>query len=237
MNKNERTSESMTDILIVEDSPTQAAQIKYLLESYQFSSMVTQNGLEALNWLSTNRPLLVISDIVMPIMNGFELCDKIKSDEHLKDIPVILLTALSDPDEVIEGLLCGADSFITKPYDKKFLLYNIEKIILEKKSVETKGDEEGIEINYRGKKRLIRTAPQKVVKLLLSIYQGAIFKNNELIQSRNELRELNEKLEDLVEERTKEIRKDEAKNLALIAELEQLVHEHSAQLNALKKAK
>ena len=117
------------------------------------------------------------------------------------------------------------------------MLYNIEKIILEKPPIETKGDEEGIEINYGGKKRLIRTAPQKVVKLLLSIYQGAIFKNNELIQSRNELRQLNEKLEDLVEERTKEIRKDEAKNLALIAELEQLVQERSAQLNALKKAK
>ena len=225
----------MEEILIVEDSPTQAEEIKYLLESYQFSSVVRQNGLEALDWLSSNRPLLVISDIVMPEMNGFELCDKIKSDEHLKDISVVLLTALSDPDEVIEGLLCGADSFITKPYNKKFLLYTIEKIILEKQSIQANNDEDGIEINYKGEKRVIHAEPQKVIKLLLSIYQGSIYKNDELIQSRNELRQMNEKLEDLVEERTKEIKKDEAKNLALIAELEELVQKHSTQLTTEKK--
>jgi DNA-binding response OmpR family regulator len=235
MDKNERTSESNTDILIVEDSPTQAAQIKYLLESYQFSVVVTQNGMEAMEWLSRNSPLLVISDILMPVMNGFELCDKIKSNEYLKDIPVILLTALSDPDEVIEGLLCGADSFITKPYNKKFLLYNIEKIILERKSAESQGNEEGIGINYGGRKRMIRTPPQQVVKLLLSIYQGAIFKNNELIQSRTELRHLNEKLEELVEDRTKAMSNDKAKNLVLIAELEKLLDERNAQIAAMNK--
>jgi len=209
MSKNGQTSEGTTDILIVEDSPTQAAQIKYLLESYQFSASIAQDGLEALKSLSKNLPSLVISDIVMPEMDGFELCEKIKSDKKTKNIPVILLTSLSNPDEVIEGLSCGADSFITKPYNKKFLIYNIEKLLQEKASLESDRDELGLEINYGGKKRLIRTEPQKVVKLLLSIYQGAIFKNNELIQTRDELRQLNEKLEDLVEERTKEIRKKE----------------------------
>ena len=62
MKTNVKTSESKTDILIVEDSPTQASDIKYLLESYQFTVMVTQNGLEALDWLSKNTPLLIISD-------------------------------------------------------------------------------------------------------------------------------------------------------------------------------
>ena len=208
MEKNVKTSESKTDILIVEDSPTQAADIKYLLESYQFTVMVAQNGLEALVWLSKNIPLLIISDIVMPGMNGFELCERIKSDESTKDIPVILLTALTDPEEVVEGLLCGADNFITKPYDKKFLLYNVEEIILEKPNLKSNRKAFRIEINYCGKKRLVRSEPQKVVKLLLSIYQSAILKNNELIQTRDELRQLNEELEDLVEERTKEIRKN-----------------------------
>ena len=72
MNKNVNTSEIKTDVLIVEDSPTQAADIKYLLESYQFTAVVAQNGLKALDWLSKNRPLLVISDILMPEMNGFD---------------------------------------------------------------------------------------------------------------------------------------------------------------------
>jgi len=205
MKTNVKTSESKTDILIVEDSPTQAADIKYLLESYQFTVMIAQNGLEALGWLSNNTPLLVISDIVMPGMNGFDLCEKIKSDKRTKDIPVILLTALTDPEEIVEGLLCGADNFITKPYDKKFLLYNIEQIIQEKSVPMAKSESMRIEINYGGKTKLIRAEPQKLVKLLLSIYHGAIIKNNELIQTRDELRQLNEKFEDLVSERKKEI--------------------------------
>jgi serine phosphatase RsbU (regulator of sigma subunit) len=149
---------------------------------------------------------------VMPGMNGFELCEKIKSDERTKYLPVILLTSLSDLEEVIEGLSCGADSFITKPYDKKFLISNIEKILNEKSLPDSRSGSSGVEINYGGKRKIIRTEPQKMVKLLLSIYQGAIFKNNELIKTRDELRQMNEKLEELVEARTKDLKIIESKN-------------------------
>jgi two-component system sensor histidine kinase EvgS len=196
------TAECKSEILIAEDSPTQAAQIKYLLESFNYNVKVTENGRQALDWLAHHMPVLVISDIVMPEMNGYELCEKIKSNKRTKDIPVILLTALSDPAEVIEGLSCGADSFITKPYSKEYLKSNIEKVLTEQYPAENKPDEPGIEINYGGKKRLIKTGPQKVVKLLLNIYLGAIHKNNELIRTQEELRQLNENLEEKVEERT-----------------------------------
>jgi PAS domain S-box-containing protein len=211
MSKKVKPSDNMTDILIVEDSATQAAQIKYLLESYHYKVEFTQDGQQALAWLGNHKPSLVISDIVMPEMNGFELCEKIKSDKRTENIPVILLTSLSDSDEVIEGLSCGADSFITKPYNKEYLISNIEKILSEKATPESKSDTLGIEISYSGKKKLIRTKPHKVIKLLLNIYQGAIHQNNELIQTRDELRLLNERLEDLVEERTRELKKDEEK--------------------------
>ena len=237
MSKKVKTSGSATDILIVEDSATQAAQIKYLLESHQYKAEVTQNGQQALAWLLKYKPSLVISDIVMPEMNGFELCEKIKSDERTEDIPVILLTSLSDPEEVIEGLSCGADSFITKPYDKEYLISNIKKILSEKIIPEAKRDTKGTEIIYGGKKRLIRTGTQKVIKLLLNIYQGAIHQNNELIKTRDELRLLNERLEDLVEERTRELKKDEEKIRAFNAELEQRINERTAQLDAANKAK
>lgn len=202
-----KTSGHFEDILIVEDSTTQAAQIKYLLESHHYKVLVTQNGQQALAWISKYKPSLVISDIVMPDMNGYELCGKIKSDKRTEDIPVILLTSLSDPEEVIEGISCGADIFITKPYNKEYLLSNIEKLLIEKISPESKSDKLGIEINYHGKKRLIRIGSQKVVNLLLNIYQGAIQKNNELIQTREELRFLNEQLESLVDERVSSLAK------------------------------
>jgi DNA-binding response OmpR family regulator len=161
-----KTSGRMKNILVVEDSPTQAAQIKYLLEDNHFEVVVAFNGQEALVWLSKNEPFLIISDIVMPGMNGFQLCEKIKSDERTKNIPVILLTSLSDLEEVIEGLSCGADSFITKPYDKKFLISNIEKILLEKSVPDYFEGESGVVINYGGKKKLIKTEPQKMIKYL-----------------------------------------------------------------------
>ena len=237
MNKKVKTSDNLADILIVEDSPTQAAQIQYLLESHHYKVEVTRDGQQALVWLSKHKPSLVISDIVMPEMNGFELCEKIKSDERTEDIPVILLTSLSDPEEVIEGLSCGADSFITKPYNKEYLVSNIKKILTEKGAPESKRDTRGIEIYYGGKKRTIRTGPQEVIKFLLNIYRGAIYQNNELIQTRDELRSLNERLEDLVEERTKELKKNEEKILAFNAELEQRIQERTAQLDAANKAK
>jgi len=236
MNKKTETA-SITDILIVEDSATQAAQIKYLLESHHYKTEIACDGQQALVWLSKHKPSLVISDIVMPEMNGFELCEKIKSDERTENIPVILLTSLFDPDEVIEGLSCGADSFITKPYNKEYLVSNIKKILAEKVTPGSGRDALGIEINYGGKKRLIRTGQQKVIKLLLSIYQGAIYQNNELIQTRDELKILNERLEDLVEERTKELKKDEEKIRAFNAELEQRIRERTVQLDAANKAK
>jgi len=237
MSKKVKTAGSVTDILIAEDSPTQAAHIRYLLESNNYKVEVTQNGQQAWDWLSTNIPELVISDIVMPGMNGFELCEKIKSDERTEDIPVILLTSLSDPDEVIEGLSCGADSFISKPYNKEYLVSNIKKILTEKGAPEAKRDTKGIEIHYGGKKRTIRTGPQEVIKFLLNIYQGAIHQNNELIQTRDELSQLNERLEELVEERTRELKKNEEKILAFNAELEQRIQERTVQLNAANKAK
>jgi len=237
MNKKVKTSDNLADILIVEDSPTQAAQIQYLLESHHYKVEVTRDGQQALVWLSKHKPSLVISDIVMPEMNGFELCEKIKSDVRTEDIPVILLTSLSDPEEVIEGLSCGADSFITKPFNKEYLVSNIKKILTEEGTPESKRDTRGIEIYYGGKKRTIRTGPQEVIKFLLNIYRGAIYQNNELIQTRDELRSLNERLEDLVEERTKELKKNEEKILAFNAELEQRIQERTAQLDAANKAK
>ena len=237
MNKKENIPGYTAEILIAEDSPTQAAQIKHLLETNNYRATVTKNGKEALEWLSTNKPSLVISDILMPEMNGFELCEKIKSDERTKDIPVILLTALSNPDEVIEGLSSGADSFITKPYNKEYLISNIKKTLTEKSGPEFRNDALGIEINFEGKKRLIRTEPQKVLKLLLNIYQGAIHQNNELIKIQDELRLLNESLEDQVDERTKELKKNEEKILAFNAELEERITERTIEVAAANKAK
>ncbi len=228
---------AQTKILIVEDSPTQAARLRYLLESSQYDVHVAQNGHEALEWLTDNRPDLIISDIVMPEMNGFELCERVKTDKNMKNIPVILLTSLTDPEEAVEGLSCGADNFITKPYSKDFLLLSVSEILRQNGDEERDHIKKDMIISYDGKERVIKTSQQKVIKFLFNIYKGAVHQNSELIRTRDELKSLNDKLEDIVEERTRELRKNEEKILAFNAELEQRIAERTVQLDAANKAK
>src|SRR5688500_18036239 len=103
------------EILIVEDSATQAARLQYILEQNTYSVSFAHNGVEALAAVQKRRPSIIISDIVMPQMDGYELCRRLKEDPDLKEIPVILLTTLNDPRDVIRALESHADNFITKP--------------------------------------------------------------------------------------------------------------------------
>src|SRR5687768_15912293 len=106
----------MVEILVAEDSPTQAAQLQNLLEECGYTVEIASNGVLALQAVRQHKPDLIISDIVMPQMDGYQLCKEIKTDETLRDTPVMLVTSLSSPQDVIKGLGCGADSFIRKPY-------------------------------------------------------------------------------------------------------------------------
>lgn len=214
------------DILIVEDSPTQAEQLKYLLEQHHYSVTAANSGQQALALVDKHKPALVISDIVMPEMNGFELCQQIKSNESTQDIPVILLTALSSSEDVLEGLACGADSFITKPYSEEYLLLRVEQILANKKLWQNERVRVGVEILFAGKSRFITSNLQQMLTLLLSTYEEAVHRNTELIQAQDELRSLNERLEDLVEERAEkeaDRRRAEAALRALAARQEALL--------------
>ncbi len=190
------------DILIVEDSPTQAEQLKYVLEQHHYRVTAANSGRQALALVDKHKPALVISDIVMMEMNGFELCQQIKSNESTRDIPVILLTALSSSEDVLEGLACGADSFITKPYSEEYLLLHVEHILANKKLWQDERVCVGMEVLFAGKRRFITSNVQQMLTLLLSTYEEAVHRNTDLIQAQDELRSLNERLEDLVEART-----------------------------------
>src|SRR5438067_428920 len=117
------------EIVIAEDSPTQAEQLKYHLNARGYAVTVARNGNEALAAALENKPVMVISDVMMPGMDGYSLCKEIKSRPTLKDIPVILLTSLSKPQDVLKGLESGADNFIRKPYDEKYLLSRVDYIL------------------------------------------------------------------------------------------------------------
>ncbi len=136
------------EILIVEDSKTQAEELKYFLETNNYKVQHANDGEEALALLKQNVPDIIISDVVMPKIDGYELCKRIKSDENLKKIPIILLTSLSDPKEIFRSLECKADSFVTKPYSENFLITKIKDIIRSIESRENQITESSFEIVF-----------------------------------------------------------------------------------------
>ncbi|OGW44754.1 MAG: hypothetical protein A2Y66_08045, partial [Nitrospirae bacterium RBG_13_41_22] len=203
MEKNkEEVIDNKINILIAEDSPTQAEQLRYILETEGYQVSVARNGKEALSLLSKSRPTAVISDIVMPEMDGYQLCRQIKADERLKDIPVILVTSLSEPRDVIKGLECGADNFITKPYDEKFLLSRIRYLLLNREFRHKEEVKTALEVSFSGERYNITSDRLQILNLLLSTYELALQKNLELAAAHDGLKRLNERLEELVKERT-----------------------------------
>ena len=197
-------------ILIVEDSPTQAEKLKFILEMKDYEVTVARDGEEALSVVQSILPTVIISDIMMPRMNGFEFCSRIKNDEQTASIPVILLTSLSNTEDVIKGLASGADNFITKPYDESYLLSHVEKIIKSKVSKHHSSKTIDVKVLLSGEMRNIGVDPQQMFSLLLSTYEAAVQRNHELFQTQEELKVLNEQLEEIVEERTAELEQENA---------------------------
>ncbi len=183
------TDNKEMEILIVEDSPTQAEELKYILEKNHLHDSVANNGKEALVMLAERKPSLVLSDIVMPEMDGYELCKLIKMNDNLRNIPVILVTSLSDPKDVTKALECGADNFITKPYDEKSLLSRIQHINTHTQLQHTRSTEEPLEISIAGESYHITTGRVQILDLLLSTYELAIQRNEDLAKTQEELQQ------------------------------------------------
>lgn len=205
MNSNNKTENQDTKILIVEDSPTQATQLTYFLEENGYQFFHATDGEEAFASAHEIRPDLIISDVLMPKMNGYEICQAIKQDETLKYIPVILLTLLAEPNDVVLGLNSGADCYIIKPYDKNYLLGTVDNV-LKTPIIEKSSEESGnLSVTIAGEQHAITSSPQQILSLSFSIYQNAIYQNDLLIKAKDEIEELNKNLEDRVNERTSEL--------------------------------
>ncbi len=115
-------------ILIVEDNPDLSSYLVSSLKS-RYKILTASDGEEGIKTTLQNSPDLIVSDIVMPNMDGYELCQKVKTTEEINHIPVILLTARADDHSKYKGLDTGADDYITKPFDIEYLLLRIKNIL------------------------------------------------------------------------------------------------------------
>ena len=189
-------------ILIAEDSTTQAMHLQYVLESNGHEVRVTTNGIDALAAIETEKPSIVISDVVMPGMDGYELCRRIKADPENRDIAVVLLTSLTQPEAVIWALQCGADKFFTKPLDTGHLASMIESLNLNRRLKVDEPPPTPTTLSYHGETYSIASSRGQILTLLLSTYETAMAKNEELMTAQEELRDLNSDLEATVRRRT-----------------------------------
>ena len=203
------TTQNLVKILVVEDSPTQLEELRYLLEEAGFSVVAATNGIEALAAVRAQTADVVISDIVMPKMDGYALCKALRGDPALRHLPVILLTSLSDPRDVIKGLESGANNFICKPYDGRALLARVQNVLANQEIRKSATSEMGISIFFAGQRFFITADRLQILDLLLSTYENAVSSNRELTATRDELRILNEQLETRVAERTLALRESE----------------------------
>ena len=115
-------------LLLVEDNES---MLTFILERLQenFTVETAMNGVEALEILRSSHIDLIISDIMMPVMDGYQLCKEVKSDMELSHIPIIFLTAKTMKEDILEGFKIGADDYLTKPFSMEELLLRIEAIL------------------------------------------------------------------------------------------------------------
>jgi len=179
-------------VLVVEDSPTQAAQLRQLLEGSGMEVSVVDNGVEALASIRLRRPTLVLSDIVMPLMDGYQLCSAIRRDPELSELPVVLLSALESPKDILLALTCGADNFIGKQYQDDCLVQRLSDLLA---SSRLRRKACGDDVYYQGECFPLAADRQRVFDLLISSYEATVQKNRALRQTELALRESELRLE------------------------------------------
>ncbi len=120
-------------ILLVEDEPSVVELMTILLRKrgYEVSSVI--EGTEVLDEVRRAKPDLIILDIMIPKLNGFEVCSRLKADPELRGIPVLILSALVQKNEIEMGIRMGAEMYMTKPFQNTELLHAIQKLLAEKK--------------------------------------------------------------------------------------------------------
>lgn len=131
-------------LLVVDDVQTNVLLLKALLSKEGYGILVANNGQEALEVIRNENPDLILLDVMMPGMDGFEVAERLKSEEYRCEIPIIFLTALDDTQSIVNGFKLGAGDFISKPFRKEELMVRIKhqlSLVAARRIIEEKNEE------------------------------------------------------------------------------------------------
>jgi DNA-binding response OmpR family regulator len=119
-----------TTILVTDDEPTTRSLLRLILlrEAYQVFEAV--DGLDALEQIEASIPDVLILDVMMPNMNGFEVCQRLRADDRTASLPILMLSAKTDEKSIGQGLAAGATRYLTKPISTEVLIENVREVIV-----------------------------------------------------------------------------------------------------------
>jgi DNA-binding response OmpR family regulator len=161
-------------VIVADASPVQAQALANILEAEGYEISTAGNAGLALEMAKRDKPGLLICDVSMPGMNGFDLCARIKDDPGLADLPVILTTPLVDPLDIIRGLECRADSFVLRPCDARQMLSLISFALANSQAGQDSGRDSALEVLFGGQKHLVTAGRARILTLLLSACEAAM---------------------------------------------------------------
>ncbi|MDE2308891.1 MAG: EAL domain-containing protein [Xanthomonadaceae bacterium] len=179
------------DILVAGESPAQAEKLQCLFEEHGYTVATAADGKQALAAARRHKPALIVSDALMPEMDGFALCGEIRRDGTLNDVPVILLATLSDTRDIVRGLECGADGFIRKPYEDRHLLARVDGLLTNNELRRQRKMPTEAEIRLGGQTHVIAAGRQQIADLLISLGEEVVHLGEELQARQREVADSN----------------------------------------------
>jgi PAS domain S-box-containing protein len=207
-------------ILLVEDSPTQAERTAFLLEEQGWRVETAGSGGEGMEKALSLLPDLIISDVVMPGMDGFAFCQAVKTTASTRKIPFVLLTGQRTPMDIVHGLEKGADNFIAKPFEDEHLVARVRRIFENLAHREKGGLEMEISVRVAGREIVVNADKQQMIELLFSTSEELSESNKQLEEARLRLEEQARDLERMVEERTRELLAEQHLKAAVLDSVE-----------------
>ena len=120
---------SQKRILLIEDEEDMAVMVGIRLEAAGYYVCMVKNGKAGFEAAKKDMPDLILLDIMLPSMNGYDICSALKGDDKYRKMPIILLTARAQKEDIDRGFACGADAYIVKPFEPEALLEKIRELI------------------------------------------------------------------------------------------------------------